>query len=185
MHDYILVFAIIISSCLVVFRDVIYVFIGKEYHESKVFFSLLLVLPILNLIRETTDKGIALKKRNEITLINHSISVITNVGLCYALIPSFGLKGAAIANAISGIVLYATESFFGQKYYRSIDNRLISIVGTICVLGVLSVSSLFTSYAFICVIIIDVIFAIIFHKQIHDMVAIIVSTLKHLLKKKN
>ena len=69
MHGYIALFSIVLVSIVVIFRDVIYLFIGSDFHESKHFFSLLLILPILYFMLESTDKGIYLAKKNEMLLI--------------------------------------------------------------------------------------------------------------------
>lgn len=145
MHDYIVVIAIAVASILVVFRDFIYLFIGANFHESKQFFSLLLVMPILNLVVETTDKGIAIAMKNDITLISHLVSVMINVVLCYFLIPLFGLKGAAYANATSAVFLFIISTIFGQKYYFSITNSKKSIIGIIIILMILIIPSIFSS----------------------------------------
>ena len=142
MHDYILLFALICSSGLVIARDIIYLVIGKEYHESKGFFSLMLVASVFNLIRETTDKGLALAKRNEITLIANAISVVVNLAGGYLLIRCFGIKGAAYANAISAIVLYAIISYYGQKFYKSIKSVVRSVAMIILILMVMIVPSI-------------------------------------------
>lgn len=137
MHDYVMLFAIIIISGMMIFRDIIYLFIGTQFHESKVFFSLLLALPILTFLQETTDKGIAIAKKNHISLIVHVVSVLVNIGGCLLLIPKFGLMGAAVASALAALSLYALCTYYGQKYYRSIKSVGKSLVGLLLLLSLL------------------------------------------------
>jgi len=142
MPNYILLFSIAIFSALVIMRDVVFIVIGKEYHESKHFFSILLLMPILSLLLETTSKGIALAKKNEIVLITHILAAVTNIGGCYMLIPLFGITGAAYADAISALVLYVTNTLFGQKYYRTIPSVWKSISGVFIILAIMIIPAI-------------------------------------------
>ena len=144
MHDFIVAFAIIGISCLVLFRDFIYLFIGNEFHDSKSFFSVLLIMPILIIIQETTVLGIFLEKRNEFSLLNNIGAIIINIVVSLLLINVIGLLGAAIANAVSGIYLYVSNTLFGQHYYKSIDSKWKSILGTIMIVAILIVPVIFS-----------------------------------------
>ena len=129
MHDYIVFISIIFASLLIFMRDFIYLFIGSAFHESKTFYSLLLIMPILTFVQETTDKGIALSKKNQISLMAHVISIVINIlfGIVGAM--KFGLIGVALANSISGLLLFVICTVYGQRYYKSIKSPLRSVVG--------------------------------------------------------
>lgn len=172
MHNYVLVLAIVIASGLVVFRDVIYLVIGQQFHASKQFFSLVLVSPMMYFVLETTDKGIALAKKNHITLITHSFSVLVNVALSLFLIPYLSILGAAWANAMAGVFLYILNTVMGQKYYKSIPNVGKSILGILFVIVVLLVPSVTMDMGVICVavLIVDVFAYLLFKKEVLDMV---------------
>lgn len=142
MHDFVLISALLLASILVCSRDIIYLFIGQNYHSSKSFFSLLLVLPVLTFLMETTDKGIELQKKNHISLINHTLSVILNVVLCFVLISYYGLMGVAVSNVCSAVLLYVLNTICGQKYYRTITNYRKSICGTFLILVILMIPAI-------------------------------------------
>lgn len=181
MHDYVMLFAILMLSLVVMFRDVIYLFIGKDYHDSKQFFSLLLLFPIFSFILETTEKGIALAKKNHITLATHAVSVLVNVILCILFIPVLGLKGAALANAISGIVLFVANTYWGQKYYHTIRSYWRSTLGAILILMIAIIPALFMNIYIICIINIFVVMvAIVLYK---NQVFYIYQTVKSRLRK--
>ena len=167
MHNYVVLFSIFATSSLILFRDVLYLFIGSQFHESKSFFSILLISPIMFFLLETTDKGIAIAKKNEINATTHIVSVAINIVLCLLLIPKFSLLGAAWANAISGIVLYALNTLLGQKYYRSIPNIWKSIVGVTMVLLILSIPSAVSDIMKLCFIVtfIDLLSICVFYKE--------------------
>ena len=177
VHDYIVIFAIIAVSVLVICRDLIYLFIGQDYHSSKTFFSLLLVLPVLSFLMETTDKGLALAKKNHISLMDHALSVAANIFFCVILIPLFELMGAAIANAVSALLLYSLNTFYGQKYYKTITNTNKSIVGVILIILVLIIPVVFFDIRMILllVLIIDAIAILVYKSESVDMIQRIIN----------
>jgi O-antigen/teichoic acid export membrane protein len=142
-HDFAVLISIFIVSILIMCRDIIYLFIGNQYHESKLFFSLLLVSPVLSLITETTAKGIGIAKRNHINVINSLVYVGANLGLCYWLIPSGGLKWAGYVNAFAAILFFTLNTIMGQKYYKSIASVKRSIAGITIIIAILWFSSMF------------------------------------------
>ena len=166
MHDYVVLFSIISVSVLIVFRDAVYLFIGQDYHASKAFFSLLLVMPVFAFISTTTTQGIAIAKKNHIDLIADIASVVVNVILSLVLIPIMELKGAAIANALSGLVLFAINTYYGQKYYKSIADYKKSAMGLLIILAILTIPAIVYDIKLIIlgVVLIDVI-AYLFYKN--------------------
>lgn len=154
IHDYVVIFSTIIVVGLVVLRDVIYKFIGLSYHDSKYFYSLLLVMPILNFVRETTEKGIAIANRNEISMIIDILAVCFNLGLSFFLIDIWGLKGAAFANAFSAIVLYSLSTIFGQKFYCTIKKYSKSCIGVTFILLILSIPSIIYNIWYLIIIVV-------------------------------
>lgn len=167
MHDYALVFAIFAASFLVIARDLVFIIIGSEYHASKKFFSLLLVMPVLSLVLETTDKGIALAKKNELILLTHIVAAVTNILGCFVFIRLFGLIGAAYADAFAAIILYIANTYFGQKYYKSIKNVFRSIVGVIIIILLLVMPSCFVNMSSIIIftLVVDIFSFVFFRKE--------------------
>ena len=167
MHSYILLCAIILASLFVIFRDVVYLFIGNDYHESKVFYSLLLVTPILNLIVVSTQVGIGIAKKNQFQLITTVVTILTNIGACILLIPAFNVTGAAIASAISGLLQFALNTWFGQKNYSSIDSQSKSLfaIGLLLLILVLPVFFLDLSILIPSVLMLDLLALVVFRQE--------------------
>lgn len=134
VNEYLLFAIIIVFAGMVLGRDIIYLLIGKQYHESKNFFSLILCYPMLMLAAETTSYGITIKNKNYLNLLSFVVSVCVNLLLAYLLIPVLGLKGAALASMISSVVLYLMRTVFGQKLYSSISSAWITAVDVIAVI---------------------------------------------------
>lgn len=127
IHDVVLFGSVFALSFVLIFSDFIYLFIGKAFRQNQNILGMLLIYPIILIIVETTSYGINIEKKNEISLIIYIISTIINVLLCFLLIARFGLDGVAVASMISAVVHLILMSYFGQKYYKSINciNRTI------------------------------------------------------------
>lgn len=184
MHNYILLFAIVAVSALVLFRDPIYLFIGSGFRTSKHFYSLILMMPVLNIVSETTSKGICIANKNEYTLLSFIICVAANIGLCLFLIPKHGLIGVAWSNAISAIVLYIFNTYFGQKYYKTILNLKKSLLGVLAIIILLSVPSITLNMLLIALITIgvDICALFIFHNEaamMYGKIQAVISFWKH------
>lgn len=144
MHSFVLLFAIVMASLFVVFRDVLFLFIGADYHESKSFYSLLLIAPLCNFIAVTTIVGIGISKKNHLQLITTILAIVLNLVLSFFLIQTAGVIGAAIANAVSSMVQFFLNSFFGQRYYSTIEKKTKSIVGIVLLIVILVLPALFS-----------------------------------------
>ena len=184
MHDFVVVLCIAAVSVLVCFRDILYLFIGIDYHSSKAFFSLLLVMPVLSFLLETTDKGIALAKKNHINLATHILAVIVNIVLCYLLIPKYQLMGAAWASAVSAITLFLANTIYGQKYYKTIANYKKSSIGLLILLAILSLPAVVFDIKMIIlgVLIIDVFGYLIYKTEVLTVYKMIKSRIPFLRK---
>ncbi|MBR1796587.1 MAG: polysaccharide biosynthesis C-terminal domain-containing protein [Clostridiales bacterium] len=134
INEYLLLVIIIVYACLILGKDIVYLLIGQEYQESKSFFSMTLSYPILMLAAETTTYGIGIMKKTQYSLVCFIVSICLNLGLAYLFIPFLGLKGAAMASMLSGLVLYISRSIIGQKLYKSISDIRITIIDIIAII---------------------------------------------------
>ena len=175
MHDYILSISIIIVCILALSRDFVYLFIGDNFHESKSFFSLMMIMPILGFVQETTDKGIFLAKKNEVVLAVSAFALLTNVLVSVFLIDKFGLIGAAIGNASSALFTYIFSTLWGQKFYKTTSSSLKSLIGIIIIVTILIIPSVFVEMYNIMLIVISLFFLSIyfFLEEYSDMVKIV------------
>jgi O-antigen/teichoic acid export membrane protein len=121
MHDYLALFAIGSMAAFVLFREQLFVLLGVDYHPTKPFFALLLVSPLLLILSETTAYGVGIARKSHLLLVVTAVSVAANVGLTWGLAPALGLVGACAGSVVSGVVLFAGQTYFGQKYFSSID----------------------------------------------------------------
>lgn len=122
VHDIVLLASVLVMSLILIFNNIIYLFIGEAFRKNQNILGMLLIYPIVLIIVDTVAYGIGIKKKNEITLIIYLTSTTTNVALCFVLISKYGLDGIAFASMISAVVQIALMTFFGQKYYQSINH---------------------------------------------------------------
>lgn len=129
IHDYLFMAVIFAYGLLILSKDIIYLLIGKDYHDSKEFFALILFYPAMILLTETTGCGINIEKKNHISLLINLLVAVVNLMAAYLLAPVWNLKGVAAAYGCSGLLYYIASTIFGQKYYSSIVNLKKSILG--------------------------------------------------------
>lgn len=134
VNGYILLAMSILLAGMIIFKDVLYLFIGPNFQDSKKFFSLVILAPILSIACETSSYGTSIKEKNHITLIIYIIYVILGGLLTALLTPVFGLMGAAFASAVAGIGLYFARTVVGQKYYASIVSMRNNCIGIIAII---------------------------------------------------
>ena len=135
VHDY-LTFLILEFFCLiVVFEDVIFLFLGPAYKSGMAVFPIMLLVPVFAIVSETTVYGISIARKPIFDTIGIGISVVCNIGLCLLLAPSFGLYGVCMALAGANIIMFLFRTIIAQKLYSSI----VSPVRTTIALSILIV----------------------------------------------
>ena len=122
IHDVVLVGSVFALGLILLFSDFIYLFIGERFRSNQNILGMLLIYPIVLIIIETTSYGINIEKKNEISLIVYLISTCVNILLCIVLVSRYALNGIAIASMFSALIQLILLTYFGQKYYKSINN---------------------------------------------------------------
>jgi O-antigen/teichoic acid export membrane protein len=100
----------------------VFLFLGKSYRSSSIFFPFLFISPICYCLGETTDMGITISKKTYWTTIIFLVSSVLNILLCVLLIPRFGMAGAAMASAGTAVVILFLRTGVGQRYYRGLPS---------------------------------------------------------------
>ena len=171
MHDYLSLFTIVIMVTFVFSRDVIFSLIGVNYHASKPLFALLLINPLLLILSETTGYGISIAQKSYLMLFATSVSILINISMIWLLIPLFGLVGASIGSAVSGVVLFVLQTYFAQKHYKSIQNirKTSFAVVSLIVIAVGNLIYSKSSYEIACLIVLIFIASmIVYWKQVYN-----------------
>lgn len=100
---------------LLISRNLIALLLGNEYYESIFIMPMLVFIPIMYLLSETTVLGIYFKKETKYLLYISTIVSIINILGNIILIPYFNAKGAAISTGISYILFFSLKTYFSIK----------------------------------------------------------------------
>lgn len=139
MTDYVFLVAIISLSGFVLFRKILYLFIGSEYQSSITFFSMVLMCTLFNLLAQATIYGIDLAKKNYITAITNCVYVIINAMAVYISALKWGLIGVGFAVMITRMILFLINTFISQKFYKTIQSKCRFFFG-LCMLTIIAIS---------------------------------------------
>ena len=93
---------------------------------------MVVLVPVFLIISETTVYGISIAKKPIFDTIGIGLSVVTNIGFCMLLAPSFGLYGVCVALCLSNLIMFVFRTVIAQKLYCSIPNAKRTTV--VCVL---------------------------------------------------
>jgi len=105
------------SALVVVFRDIIMLFLGYEYRGASGIFIYLLFVPVVSTVLATTALGIGFSKKTEFNLYSSIITVIVNIFFNYFLIPIYGAWGAAISTSISFLAFFWVTTLFSRSLW--------------------------------------------------------------------
>lgn len=108
---------------ITLFQTPVFLLLGKSYRSSVVFFPFLFLSPICYCLGETTGMGINIAKKTHWTTIIYLFSAVVNIALCFLLIPSQGMAGAAMASAFSAILTLLFRTLVGERYYRMLETK--------------------------------------------------------------
>jgi O-antigen/teichoic acid export membrane protein len=106
---------------IIIFRDIIMLFLGDEYRSVSLIFIYLLFVPVMYTVSETTALGIGFSKKTKFGLYVSIISVVINIIGNYLLIPDFGARGAAISTCISYLVFFWMRTLFSRNLWYKFD----------------------------------------------------------------
>lgn len=135
MHDFVMFATLIIVVLIILFQDAIFCIVGEGYLSCQAYFMLIMLNPIQMLVCETTSYGITIKERPVWNTVISVLGVILCVFATVILVPILEAKGAAIAIAISSVFIWAFRSVVGQRYYRSVNSPIKTIIASVAIIG--------------------------------------------------
>ena len=107
----------LIGINIILFKDVLVLFLGSKYRDATYIIPFLIFNPIMYTISETTVNGINFKKKTKLHIVIAIAACITNIIGNFILIPNLGSKGASISTGISYIVFFSLRTILSNKYY--------------------------------------------------------------------
>ena len=110
-------------------KEILILMTEKSYHSA---FSIIPILTAAVLFNGMYifAVGVSIAKKTKVFIYVGIFSLISNIVLNYLFIPSFGIKGAALATCITAIFSFIIYMFFSQKNYKIDYNffKLLSII---------------------------------------------------------
>ena len=114
-NDYLSLVFFLIGIGLLMFRNIIILLLGDKYREAVYIMPMLIFIPIMYLLSETTHMGIGFKKKTKYYFYISIIVSITNLIGNIILVPYLGAKGAAISTGLSYIIFFSCRTYFSNK----------------------------------------------------------------------
>ena len=113
---------------------IIEVLYGKEFLASAIIVKIHCFCGILVGVNSVFQKILLVKGREKMILVIHVVSAVSNIGINYLLIPSFGAYGAAIATIVSyafggivGLLLFEPKFHLAAIYFGLIKTPKLVI----------------------------------------------------------
>ena len=107
----------IVFAFTIMFKDVFFLLLQKEYRDAASIVPFLLFTPIMYTISEVTVMGIYFKEKTSWTIVASTVSATINLLLNMILIPRLGPKGAAIATGISYISFFWLRTILSRRIW--------------------------------------------------------------------
>lgn len=98
-------------------KDIIVLILGSSYKGAANIFCILLLMPLCQVLMEITNQAFNFKNKPIYNVYLCILIAILNLILNYILVPYYGAKGAAIATAISFILMFVISTFFSERLY--------------------------------------------------------------------
>ena len=114
-NDYLSLIFFSIGIGILMFRNIIVLLLGNKYYEAIYIMPMLIFIPIMYLLSETTHLGISFMKKTEYHLYISIIVAIFNLIGNILLVPRFGAKGAALSTGVSYILFFSLKTYFSLK----------------------------------------------------------------------
>lgn len=99
-----------------------------EHYSGVKYLLVCAVAPtLLYALSEITSVGIGISRRTGLTIWSALAALMTNIFICYLLIPSCGAAGAVIANALSYMVFFIVRTEISARVWKSLSRMKIYI----------------------------------------------------------
>lgn len=108
---------LVIAILLLCIKDIVVLFLGRNYQEAVYIFPFLSFMPIMYTVSESTVMGINFMKKSSYHVWISVACAVGNAAGNYFLINAFGAKGAAISTGLSYVLFYVLRTFLANRVY--------------------------------------------------------------------
>lgn len=118
ISSFITMFMFLLAASIMISKEYIVLLLGNEYREAVILIPLLIFIPVMYTISETTVIGINFKLKSFWHILISSLVLIFLLISMMFLIPKFGLLGAAISVNCSYVLFFYLRTLIGLHYYK-------------------------------------------------------------------
>lgn len=115
VFEYVSLFFLVLGAFILMSKNLIILLLGETYVEASKVMPMLVFIPIMYTISETTMLGIGFKKQTKYFLIISITVALLNIIGNLILVPVLGAKGAAISSGCVYIVFFAMRTYYSMK----------------------------------------------------------------------
>jgi len=109
---------LIATTIIIMFKDVVVLLLGHNYRNVSSIMPLLVFMPLMYIVSETTVIGINFHKKVRWHLLISGSVLVVSVASNAVLVPHLGSKGAAMSIAIAYVCYFILRTHISLKYYK-------------------------------------------------------------------
>lgn len=114
-NRYITIIMLFLGFNTMMFKDVIFLFLGESYRSGVQLLPFLVFNPIINTMIWTVTSGIEISQKSYLKIIIIVLSLLVMTVGSVVLIPLIGIKGSGISMAVSLIIQYYLTVYYSNK----------------------------------------------------------------------
>lgn len=116
-----LCFMTLIFACVVVFRNIVMLFLGEAYRGASEILVFLFFSPVFMMLSSVTGQGVGFAKKTIYNVYVWIISSAVNLLGNFILVPKFGALGAAISTGFSYIIFFFAATYYSRRVWVKFD----------------------------------------------------------------
>ncbi len=174
-NRYITIIMLFLGINTMMFKDVIFLFLGESYRSGVQLLPFLVFNPIINTMIWTVTSGIEISQKSYLKIIIIVLSLLVMTVGSVVLIPLIGVKGSGISMAVSLIIQYYLTVYYSNKN-KYIDYGMGKFNMNLVFMMILAFVTTFRSFDvitifsyFVCLLV----FTVTYFPDIKDLVSII------------
>lgn len=115
INDYLAPLFFSLGNFVLLSNNFLILLLGKKFYSALYIMPMLVFIPIMYVLSETTMMGINFKKKTKYSLYISLIVLIVNLIGNLILVPILGARGAAISTGISYILFFSLRTYFSIR----------------------------------------------------------------------
>lgn len=167
----------------ILFSDIVFrMLFTSEYSESSIVFPYLFLSPLLLMLFQILGNQFVIIKKSYIVTVSLILGAITNISLNYILIPSIGIKGAAIATVIGYILSLLIALYISIRHKLYIIDKNFVLIFPVFIILVISSSLKISILKYFVAIFLIMEIMCLYNKEIKSILTVFLNKFKNTVK---